>query len=51
MADVADVSEASCWNVFPPHEEARAGTLLAAPNGSRDPGHVTEENLTGGFGS
>lgn len=44
-------SKASCWNVFPPHEEARAATLLAAPTGSRDPGHVTEENLTGGFGS
>lgn len=24
-------SEASCWNVFPLHEEARAATLLATP--------------------
>lgn len=46
-----ELSEASCWNVFPPHEETRAATLLAAPTGSRDPGHVTEENLTSGFGS
>lgn len=46
-----ELSEASCWNVFPPHEKARAATLLAALIGSCDPGHVTEENLTAGFGS
>lgn len=46
-----ELSEASCWNVFPLHEETRAATLLAAPTGSRDQGHVTEENLTSGFGS
>lgn len=46
-----ELSEASCWNVFPPHEEARAAALLAAPTESRDQGHVTEENLTSGFGS
>lgn len=46
-----ELSEASCWNVFPPHEEARAATLLAAPTGSHDLGHVTEENLTSRFGS
>lgn len=46
-----ELSEASCWNVFPPHEEARAAALLAALTESRDQGHVTEENLTSGFGS
>lgn len=44
-------SEASCWNVFPPHEEARPAAPLVAPNGSRDPAHVTKGNPSWWFGS
>lgn len=39
-------SGASCWNVFPLHEDTGTATLLAVPAGSCDRGHVTERSLT-----
>lgn len=44
-------SGASCWNVFPLHEDTGTATLLAGPAVSCDQGHVTERSLTGRFGS
>lgn len=44
-------SGASCWNVFPLHEDTGTATPLAVYGVSRDQGHVTEASLTGKFGS